>query len=198
MPSNKISQTQSFEQIFSITQSNRAAIKGHAAKVIWLTGLSGSGKSTIANALELKLHEQGKHTYILDGDNVRKNLNKDLGFLPESRTENNRRIGEVALMMKDAGLIVIVTCISPFDKDREAARQLFGDAEFIEVYISTPLVVCEQRDPKGLYKKSRSGLLQNMTGIDSPYEIPQHPTLILDTSVYSIRNSVDQIFQLLS
>lgn len=186
MPSKKISHTQSFEQLFSVTQLNRESINGHTAKVIWLTGLSGSGKSTIADALELKLHEQNKHTYILDGDNIRKNLNKDLGFPPESRTENIRRIGEVALLMKDAGLIVIVTCISPFNKDREAARKLIGDSEFIEVYISTPLDVCEQRDPKGLYKKSRSGVLLNMTGIDSPYEIPQRPKLTLDTSVHSI------------
>lgn len=155
MSSNTINLTQSFEQLFSVTQSNRESIKGHAAKVIWLTGLSGAGKSTIANALELKLQEQNKHTYILDADNVRKHLNKDLGFSPESRTENIRHIGEVALMMKEAGLIVIVTCISPFNKDREAARALIGDAEFIEVYISTPLDVCEHRDPKGLYKKSR-------------------------------------------
>jgi len=168
-------------------------MKGHAAKVIWLTGLSGSGKSTIANALELALHQQHKHTYILDGDNVRRNLNKDLGFHPESRSENVRRIAEVALMMKDAGLIVIVTCIAPFAKDRDAARALIGDAGFIEVYVSTPLAVCEQRDPKGLYKKSRAGLMKNMTGIDSPYEIPGQPELVLDTRVCSVVESVGRI-----
>jgi len=181
------------EQVFTITQSERESMKGHAAKVIWLTGLSGSGKSTIANALELALHQQHKHTYILDGDNVRRNLNKDLGFHPESRSENVRRIAEVALMMKDAGLIVIVTCIAPFAKDRDAARALIGDAGFIEVYVSTPLAVCEQRDPKGLYKKSRAGLMKNMTGIDSPYEIPGQPELVLDTRVCSVVESVGRI-----
>jgi len=189
---------QIFEQTFALTQKNREMLTGHPAKVIWMTGLSGSGKSTIANALEISLHAEKRHTYILDGDNVRKNLNKDLGFLPESRTENIRRIAEVALMMKDAGLIVIVTCISPFSKDREAARKLIGDSEFIEIYLSTPLSVCELRDPKGLYKKSRLGQIPNMTGIDSPYEPPQNPTLTIDTSQNTVQECVGNILKILT
>jgi|GEM_PF-1289156 adenylyl-sulfate kinase len=193
---NNTTPMQTLEQSFALTQQLRETLTGHPAKVIWLTGLSGAGKSTIANALELKLHEAKKHTYILDGDNVRKTLNKDLGFLPESRSENIRRIAEVALMMKQAGLIVIVTCISPFNKDRVAARNLIGDSEFVEVYLSTPLSVCEQRDPKGLYKKSRLGQLPNMTGIDSPYEVPQNPALTIDTSLHSVQESVSRIIQI--
>lgn len=159
-------------QALSITRPDRERLNGHAGKVIWFTGLSGSGKSTIANALEQALHAQGKRTYILDGDNVRQGLNKDLGFTNADRVENIRRIAEVAKLMMDAGLIVMTAFISPFRAEREMARQLIGAENFVEVFVDTPLEVCEQRDPKGLYKKARRGELPNMTGINSPYEPP--------------------------
>ncbi|WP_240141378.1 adenylyl-sulfate kinase [Nitrosomonas sp. HPC101] len=167
-------------QALSICREDRERLNGHKGKVIWLTGLSGSGKSTIANALEKQLHSQGKRTYILDGDNVRHGLNKDLGFTNADRVENIRRVAEVAKLMMDAGLIVITAFISPFRAEREMARQLIGKENFVEVYIDTPLEICEQRDPKGLYKKARSGELPNMTGISSPYESPEHPSLVID------------------
>ncbi|PRC93556.1 adenylyl-sulfate kinase [Solimicrobium silvestre] len=182
---------------FTITPTDREKRQGHHSKVIWLTGLSGAGKSTIANALEIKLHFANKFTYILDGDNVRKSLNKDLGFDAPSRTENIRRISEVANMMREAGLIVIVTAISPFRIDREQAKKCIGSEHFIEVHISTPLQVCEQRDPKGLYKKSRSGQLSNMTGIDSPYELPENPAIAIDSSRTDIEASAELIFNLI-
>jgi bifunctional enzyme CysN/CysC len=147
--------------------------------VIWFTGLSGSGKSTIANALEVELHQQGMRTYILDGDNVRQGLNKDLGFSDADRVENIRRIAEVSKLMLDAGLIVLTAFISPFQREREMAKALIGEERFVEVYVDTSLAVCEQRDVKGLYKKARSGLIPNMTGLSSPYEVPQSPTLIV-------------------
>lgn len=162
-------------QSLNITRENRQRLNGHVGKVIWFTGLSGSGKSTIANALEMKLHTQGKRTYILDGDNVRLGLNKDLGFTDADRVENIRRVAEVAKLMCDAGLIVLTAFISPFRADRMMARELIGNGNFVEVFVDTPLEVCEKRDPKGLYKKARSGQLPNMTGINSPYEIPHYP-----------------------
>ena len=140
---------------------------------IWFTGLSGSGKSTIANALEIELHQQGKRTYILDGDNIRQGLNKDLGFTDADRVENIRRIAEVARLMMDAGMIVMTAFISPFRREREMARELIGSQNFVEVYVSTTLAVCEQRDTKGLYKKARNSQLPNMTEINSPYEAPE-------------------------
>jgi bifunctional enzyme CysN/CysC len=164
-------------QSLSIQSSDRAKLNGHGGKVIWFTGLSGAGKSTLANALEVELHRRGKHTYILDGDNVRHGLNRDLGFDDNSRVENIRRIAEVAKLMMDAGLIVMTAFISPFRKDREMARELIGKENFVEVFINTPLALCEERDPKGLYKRARSGQLPNMTGVDSPYEAPLSPDL---------------------
>jgi bifunctional enzyme CysN/CysC len=158
--------------------------------VIWFTGLSGSGKSTLANALEVALHAQGKRTYLLDGDNVRQGLNKDLGFTHADRVENIRRIAEVAKLMMDAGLNVITAFISPFTQEREMARMLIGSQNFVEVYINTPLAVCEKRDVKGLYKKARSGQLLNMTGISSPYEVPLSPQVILDGANSSVEESV--------
>jgi bifunctional enzyme CysN/CysC len=169
-------------QALSITRADRERLNGHTGKVIWFTGLSGSGKSTLANALEKELHAQGKRTYILDGDNIRQGLNKDLGFTDADRVENIRRVAEVAKLMMDAGLIVMTAFISPFRAEREMARSLIGAEHFIEVFVDTPLEVCEQRDPKGLYKKARSGQLPNMTGINSPYERPQHPELIFTQS----------------
>ena len=197
MQTNQNNHNQTFAQLFAVTQPDREKLNGHGAKVIWLTGLSGSGKSTLANELEVRLHAQNKHTYLMDGDNVRKSLNRDLGFSAESRSENIRRIAEVAQMMKQAGLIVIVTCISPFNKDREAAKQLIGENAFLEIYISTPLNICEQRDTKGLYKKSRAGLIAQMTGIDSPYEAPLNPSLSLDTSNSTVQDGVNQILGVL-
>ena len=166
-------------QALSITREDRERLNGHKGKVIWFTGLSGAGKSTLANALEKELHAQGKRTYILDGDNVRQGLNKDLGFTDADRVENIRRVAEVAKLMMDAGLIVMTAFISPFRAERQMAKELIGEENFIEVFVDTPLEVCEQRDPKGLYKKARSGQLPNMTGINSPYEPPIKPNLVI-------------------
>ena len=184
-------------QHFEINKSTRASQNQQKPCVLWFTGLSGSGKSTIANALEIKLHEMGKRTYLLDGDNVRHGLNKDLGFTEADRVENIRRVAEVAKLMVDAGLIVITTFISPYRADREQARSIFDEGEFFEVFIDTPLEVCEKRDPKGLYKKARSGILQNFTGIDSDYEAPNSPDARLITTEHSTINSVRQILELL-
>lgn len=161
----------------SITKYQRAKLKNQKPCVLWLTGLSGSGKSTLANALEKRLFEQGFHTYFLDGDNIRHGLNKDLGFDEISRVENIRRIGEVCKLFVDAGIIVIGAFISPFKKEREMVRELFEKGEFVEIFVDTPLEICEKRDPKGLYKKARSGEIKNFTGIDSPYEAPEDPEI---------------------
>ena len=166
------------KQALSITRQDRERLNGHKGKVIWFTGLSGSGKSTIANALEIELHRQGKRTYILDGDNIRQGLNKDLGFTEADRVENIRRIADVAKLMMDAGLIVMTAFISPFRREREMARELIGTDHFVEIFVDTPLDVCEARDPKGLYKKARTGQLPNMTGINSPYEPPLAPEFV--------------------
>ena len=179
-----------YQQAFSISRQNREQLNGHQGRVIWFTGLSGSGKSTLANALEVALHAQGKRTYLLDGDNVRQGLNKDLGFTDADRVENIRRIAEVAKLMMDAGLYVITAFISPFTQEREMARMLIWSQNFVEVYINTPLAVCEKRDVKGLYKKARSGQLLNMTGISSPYEVPLSPQVILDGANSSVEESV--------
>jgi bifunctional enzyme CysN/CysC len=180
---NTIDQTANvYKNSFCITRASREGLNGHAGMVVWLTGLSGSGKSTIANALEKKLYAQGRHTYILDGDNIRSGLCSDLGFSDADRIENIRRITEVSKLMLDAGLVVITAFISPFRSERKIARELIGGENFFEVYVKTPLAVCEQRDPKKLYKMARNGSLQNMTGIDSPYECPEAPSAIIDSS----------------
>ena len=176
-------------QALSITREDRERLNGHKGRVIWFTGLSGSGKSTIANVLEKELHAQGKRTYILDGDNIRHGLNKDLGFTDADRVENIRRVAEVAKLMMDAGVIVMTAFISPFRQEREMARELIGEENFVEIFVDAPLEVCEQRDPKGLYKKARSGQLPNMTGINSPYEAPLKPDLLLQTD----RDNPDQM-----
>ncbi|MBT0881480.1 MULTISPECIES: adenylyl-sulfate kinase [unclassified Campylobacter] len=163
----------------SLTKQKRAFLKNQKSCIVWLTGLSGSGKSTLANALEVKLHTLGYHTYLLDGDNIRHGLNKDLGFDEQSRVENIRRIAEVCKLFVDSGIIVISAFISPFKSDRDFARSLVDDNEFIEIFIDTPLDICEKRDPKGLYKKARNGELQNFTGITSPYEKPERPEIII-------------------
>lgn len=167
-------------QSVSITRSDRESMNGHKGKVIWLTGLSGAGKSTIANALEVALHGDGRRTYLLDGDNIRQGLNKDLGFTDAERVENIRRVAEVARLMMDAGLVVITAFISPFRREREMARDLIGADNFLEVYVNTSLEVCESRDPKGLYKKARKGELPNLSGIGSPYEPPESPGVVVD------------------
>ncbi|MRJ42977.1 MULTISPECIES: adenylyl-sulfate kinase [Idiomarina] len=180
----------------SVSTAERKAQKGHASCVLWYTGLSGSGKSTIANAVDRKLYERGCHSYVLDGDNVRHGLNKDLGFDDVSRVENIRRITEVANLMTDAGLIVGTAFISPFLADREQARKLAA-SRFIEVYVDTPLAVCEQRDPKGLYKKARAGDIPHFTGISSPYEPPLAPEVHLRTASLSVEEAAEQVIQAL-
>ena len=161
--------------------------------MVWLTGLSGAGKSTIANRVELQLHALGIHTVLLDGDNVRRGLNRDLGFTDADRVENIRRVAEVARLMADAGLVVIVALISPFRAERRLAREIVGGGRFCEVFVDTPLHVAETRDPKGLYRRARKGELANFTGVDSPYEAPQHPELRIDTTVTSPDDAADRL-----
>lgn len=176
-----------------VDRDAHAALKNQTPKVLWFTGLSGSGKSTIANEVEKRLHAMGKHTFLLDGDNVRHGLNKDLGFTDTDRIENIRRIGEVAKLMTDAGLIVLTAFISPFRSERQMVREMMPDGEFIEIYIETPLDVAEARDVKGLYKKARAGTLKNFTGIDSPYEAPEAPEIRIDTTTQPADEAADKI-----
>jgi adenylyl-sulfate kinase len=178
----------------TIRKEDRVRLMGHRSGVLWFTGLSGSGKSTIANLVEKRLN-QGflVHTYLLDGDNIRKGLNKDLGFSEKDRTENIRRIGEVACLFADAGLIVLTAFISPFRSDRQKLRELVNDGEFIEIYVYCPLETCEKRDPKGLYRKARSGEISDFSGISSPYEEPLSPEIKLDTSLMSIEACADEV-----
>ncbi len=181
-------------QALDVAKPARAAQKGQKPRMVWLTGLSGAGKSTIANLLEKRLHAAGRHTYLLDGDNVRHGLNKDLGFTEEDRIENIRRVAEVGRLMVDAGLIVLVSFISPFRAERRMARDLMDSGEFVEVFIDTPLAEAERRDVKGLYKKARAGELKNFTGIDSPYEAPEHPEIRIDTTRLTAEEAAEQIF----
>jgi adenylylsulfate kinase len=175
-----------------LNKEERSAMKAQKPCILWFTGLSGSGKSTIANAVEVKLAKLKKHTYLLDGDNVRHGLNKDLGFSDEDRVENIRRIGEVSNLFADAGMIVLSAFISPFRQDREIVRTLANEGEFIEVFIDTPLEICEQRDPKGLYVKARKGEISDFTGISSPYEVPEKPEIHIKGEP-SIEESADII-----
>lgn len=181
----------------ALTPQDRAAIKAQRPRCIWLTGLSGAGKSTLANAFEVQLNQQGLHTALLDGDNLRQGLCRGLGMDAESRKENIRRIAEVARLMVDAGLIVIVAAISPFRADREAARQLFSEGTFIEVYVSTPFEVCAQRDPKGLYREARAGRIKHFTGLDSPYEAPLAPDCEIDTCEVALAKACERLSALL-
>ena len=186
------------KQLLSIDRNTREYMNGHKGKVVWFTGLSGSGKSTLANALEVELHGRGFRTYILDGDNIRQGLNKDLGFTEADRVENIRRIAEVAKLMMDAGLFVMAAFISPFKQERKMARELIGDENFLEVYVSTPLEICELRDVKGLYKQARAGKIPNMTGINSPYEPPENPDFEVNSYNDPIEEVVLKLFEYLS
>ncbi|MBF7073278.1 adenylyl-sulfate kinase [Glaciecola sp. MH2013] len=181
----------------AVTKTSRAAALGQKPAVIWLTGLSGSGKSTIANLLEKKLFSEQKKTYLLDGDNIRHGLCGDLGFDDKDRVENIRRISEVAKLFVDSGTIVITAFISPFNADRAFCRSLLGENEFVEVFVDTPIEVCEKRDPKGLYKKARSGDISNFTGIDSAYEVPLSPEIHLEYQDESAEATAERLFDLL-
>ncbi|TBW56710.1 adenylyl-sulfate kinase [Marinobacter halodurans] len=180
-----------------VSRADRAGSKNQKPCLLWFTGLSGSGKSTIANALDVALHERGYHTFLLDGDNVRHGLCSDLGFSDDDRVENIRRIGEVSKLFTDAGLIVISAFISPFTGDRRMVRKLFPAGEFIEIFMDTPINTCEERDPKGLYEKARQGVIKNFTGIDSPYQAPERPEIRLDSSSMSVDHCVDVIIEYL-
>ena len=182
-------------QHFALTQTERAKIKQQTPMCLWMTGLSGAGKSTLANALEQELNKKGKHTYILDGDNLRHGLNSDLGFSETDRNENVRRAAETAKLMIDAGLIAIVGLISPFKKERDWARSLFKDNQFKEIFISTSLEACEHRDTKGLYEKARRGEVKDFTGIDSLYESPDNPDIIIDTENKTVAECAQFILQ---
>lgn len=182
-------------QNHKINKEDRNRLTGNRSFVIWFTGLSGSGKSTLANLLEQKLYDKGILTYILDGDNIRFGLNKDLDFSDEGRKENIRRIGEVAKLMSDAGIVVLTAFISPFREDRITVRKLLNENEFIEIYVKCDLSVCEERDVKGLYSKARAGEIKDFTGINSPYEEPENPELVIDTTENSSEESVEKIFQ---
>ncbi|UTR11287.1 adenylyl-sulfate kinase [Evansella sp. LMS18] len=181
----------------AVSKGEREQLNRHKSFVLWFTGLSGSGKSTIANALDRKLFELGKRSYLLDGDNIRHGLNKDLGFGEKDRRENIRRIGEVAKLFTDSGQIVLTAFISPFAEDRKQIRSLFPAGEFFEIYVDCPLEVCERRDPKGLYKKARNGEIKDFTGIDSPYERPEHPELEINSAYISPEKAAGTIINYL-
>lgn len=171
---------------FGVSVNERRILKKHNSFLMWFTGLSGSGKSTVANAVELALHNQGIHTYTLDGDNVRKGLNNDLTFAPEDRTENIRRIAELANLFVDSGTVVLAAFVSPYKKDREMIKNVVKDVNFVEIFIDTPIEECERRDVKGLYAKARKGLIKDFTGVNAPYEAPENPDVRIDTTQHSV------------
>jgi len=185
-------------QNYNITKSQRELLHGHKAYLLWFTGLSGSGKSTLANLVEMELHKKGLSTYILDGDNVRQGINKDLGFTPQDRSENIRRIAEISNLMLDAGVVTLAAFVSPYKKDREVVKQIVGPDNVIEIYVNTSLAACERRDVKGLYKKARTGEIKNMTGISAPYQAPTHPNIEVVTDGKTIQESVAIIMQFLN
>lgn len=178
---------------FNVSKEDRATLKKHKPFLMWFTGLSGSGKSTVANAVEQALCKQGVHTYTLDGDNVRKGLNNDLTFAPEDRKENIRRIAEVANLFVDAGIVVLAAFVSPYKKDREMIKNTVKDVNFVEIFVDTPIEECERRDVKGLYAKARQGLIKDFTGVNAPYEAPENPDIRIDTTEVSIEESVELI-----
>ncbi len=195
--SDKITNQNTVWHEHTVTRQEREALNNHKGAIVWFTGLSGSGKSTLANAVEDRLNKMGKRTYVLDGDNIRKGLCNDLGFSDADRVENIRRIGEVAKLMLDAGIVVMTAFISPFRKDRDIVRDLVGAGEFIEVYTEASLDICEQRDPKGLYKKARAGEIPEFTGISSPYEAPENPEVTINTGERDIPGCVDELIEYL-
>lgn len=182
---------------FLVTKEDREKIKNQKSSLLWFTGLSGSGKSTIANEIEIFLNQNGYHTYILDGDNTRKGINSDLDFSEKSRKENIRRVGEIAQLFLDAGIIVLASFISPFREDREQVRNLVGKKNFIEIFVDCPLEICEQRDVKGLYAKARAGEIKNFTGINSPFEAPEHPDILIKSNEEDLAESVQKILKML-
>ena len=183
---------------YSVNRDSRIKLKQHKSILLWFTGLSGSGKSTIANCVEQELHKNSIHTYTLDGDNIRKGLNSDLSFSPEDRSENIRRIAETAHLMMDAGLVVIAAFVSPYRNDRDHIRNIVGDDNMVEIYINTSVEECERRDVKGLYKKARKGEIKNMTGISAPYESPLHPDIQINTEEVTIVNATKQIINFIN
>jgi len=195
--SDKITNQNTVWHVSTVSRQDREDMNGHKSCILWFTGLSGSGKSTLAHAVEDRLHRQGVRTFVLDGDNVRRGLCKDLGFSDEDRTENIRRIGEVSNLLMQAGVISLTAFISPFIKDRQIVRDLAESGEFIEIFCNAPLTVCEQRDVKGLYKKARAGVIPEFTGISSPYEKPENPEITLDTDKLTVETCVDQIISYL-
>lgn len=180
---------------YQISSKQRRELNGHNSFLLWFTGLSGSGKSTIANKVESTLHEMGLNTYSLDGDNIRNGINSDLSFSPEDRTENIRRIAEIANLMVDAGIITLAAFVSPYKKDRDKIKSIVKDVNFVEIYINTSLEECERRDVKGLYKKARAGEIENMTGISAPYEAPEHPDIVINTEELSVQDAVNLIVE---
>ena len=182
----------------SVSKPERWQLSGHKGVMLWFTGLSASGKSTVANTVDHKLHSQGKRTFVLDGDNIRMGLNKNLGFSAEDRAENIRRIGEVGKLFVSSGVITSTAFISPYRRDRDAVRALLEPGEFIEIFMDTPIEICEQRDPKGLYKKARAGQIKGFTGIDDPYEAPEKPELVLDGGKKSIDDLADEVIAFLA
>lgn len=184
-----------FKHKYSVTVDDRRDLNDHNSMLLWFTGLSGSGKSTIASAVEQELYNQGVRTYTLDGDNVRKGLNKDLTFSPEDRSENIRRIAEVANLMVDAGLVVLATFVSPYKKDRGDIRNIVKDVNFVEVFINASVEECERRDVKGLYKKARTGEIKNMTGVSAPYEVPETPDIEINTEKETVEQAVKCILE---
>jgi len=185
-------------QNYNITKTQRELLHGHKAYLLWFTGLSGSGKSTLANLVEMELHKKGLSTYILDGDNIRQGINKDLSFAQKDRTENIRRIAEISTLMLEAGVLTLAAFVSPYIKDREAVKQIVGPDNFIEIFVNTSLEECERRDVKGLYKKARAGEIKNMTGISAPYQAPTHPDIEIITNGQTIQESVAVIMQFLN